>query len=90
MLFELTAGLLEIPATNAHEKVEAGHATAHLVFAAALIAVAATGAGVVVPAVAIGAAAGWAGLVLVGELLRGEAAKSHQQLRPAPVCCINC
>lgn len=53
-----------------------------MIFAAALVAEPRAGAVLVVKAIAILAAAERAGLMLVGELISGEAAKILQEVRP--------
>ena len=83
MLLDAAGGGGEVPAGNAHEQVDAGAGAAHVILAAALIAEPAAFVVVAVPAVAIGATAGGTWLVLIGELIRREATKGLQDLRPA-------
>ena len=82
MLLNAAAGLLEVPAGYASEQVHAGAGTTSVILAAALVAVPAARSVVTIPAVAVFPAAGWTGLVFVGELLSREMAKRSQQLRP--------
>jgi hypothetical protein len=88
VLLNPPARVLELPASDAHQQVHAVAAATHVVLAAALIAEPAARAVVLVPPVAIPTAARRAGLVAIGELIRRQAAKLHQQPRPAAVCCI--
>ena len=85
MLLDAAAGFGVLPAGDAHQQIHAGAATAGLVFAAALVAEPGAAAVAVIEPVSIGAAAAWAGLVLVGELVSGQAAKLRQQVRPPAV-----
>lgn len=70
------------PAGDAGEQIHAVAATAGAILPAALVAVPRAGAVLVVEAVAITAAAAGTGLMLVGELITGEAAQRRQQVRP--------
>jgi hypothetical protein len=66
-------GFRKIPAGEANQQIHAVTAAAGSLLAAALIAEPAAGAVITIPAVAIGAAAGRAGLVAVLQLLRRQA-----------------
>jgi hypothetical protein len=75
----------EIPARHPHQQIHAVAAAAGVVFAAALVAKPAARPVVAVPAVAIGAAAGRAGLMTVLQLLRIQAGQLNQQPRPLAI-----
>ena len=85
MLLDGSSGSLEVPIFDAHEEIHARSAAALVVLAAALVAEPGASAVLVVEAVAIGATAERAGLVAIGELISGEAAKILQQVRPPAV-----
>ncbi len=74
----------QIPVAYAHEEVDAGATTTGAMFAAALIAEPPAVPVVVVPAEAIVAATGGAGLVFVGELFGFDATDSAKDFRPPP------
>ena len=83
---DAAGGSRKIPAGQAQQQVHAVAATAAALPAAALVAEPAAGTVIAVPAVAIGAAAGGAGLVPVLQLLRAQAAQLDQQPRPLTGC----
>ena len=85
MLLNALAGFGVLPAGDAHQQIHPVAATAGAILAAALVAEPAAGAVAVIEPVAIGAAAAWTGLVLVGELVSGQASKLRQQVRPPAV-----
>jgi hypothetical protein len=73
MGLDAAGGFRKIPAGEANQEVHAVTAAASAVLATALVAEPAAGAVITVPAIAIGAAAGRAGLVAVLQLLRRQA-----------------
>jgi nicotinamide mononucleotide (NMN) deamidase PncC len=76
-------GVTQVHAT--HEHIHAAAATTGLVLAAAFIAVPGASTVLIIKAVTILAATQRARLMLVGELVRRQAAKMSQQVRPPAV-----
>ena len=85
MLLDGTGSGLEVPVLDTHEQIHAGTAAALVILATALVAEPGAGAALIIEAVAIGATAERAGLMTIGELISGEAAKILQQVRPPAV-----